>query len=621
MSRLDRHIATALAVAAVCAPPALGATPPAARFALECLTASAVLIWAITKPRPWQLIALPFVSLILCGLQVIPLPRSLVLSVASGSGMAWQVAVAGAAPSWITVSVDPHATAVACGRLFLGLATIASVADLAKMHITRRILQSGLAISALVVWGLGVVFPPQRHNTRSILGGVDFSGPIEFWLTPLKRPLETAAFGYRRAVAIGGDSYPVIDWGVGDGFGSYVVSNHFAGAVVLTLPAAMAWLMFLFWKRMPAAASYAAACAALATAAWVVGGLAGSRAGVCALLAGGFTCLAFAAEQRLARRVFAGAAVMCVAGICAGTVLLYGRWQGVADVVPEAFRKPVMSMLNDSRAAATAIAFRVFRGSPFFGTGLSTFGEISSNKEWGGVPWYFAHNDYAQWAAETGLFGVAMAAAGGRFLLKRAASVLKQPWQPERLLDAGAWGALVGIAAHSAFDWNLHVPANAFLACIVVGLALSSGSPAADAARPPAGPVRARRDTSRQRGLTVGFCIGCLVAIGLLGRDYQAARVEGRLRRAVTAARAVLVNPAAPSAEAKLQAAVDAGERMAKLDPKNPQLAVLLGQANMFLSVEPQPIDDADERRQAAKAWFRRARESSAVCVGVPEPR
>ena len=609
-------VAFFLALGSVCAPIALGGTPPVARFALESLVAASACLWAIANRQCPRMLAVPLISLVLAAAQCTPLPSRLILPFAPSPALAWKTAGEDAPLRWPTISVDPHATLLASHRLLLALATIVMVADLARSAGNRQILSGGLAASAIFALGLGFVFPPQRNNARVILGGVDFAGPIEFWLTPVVRPLETAAFGYRRDVAVGVDSYPVIDWGVGDGFGSYLISNHFAGAIALTLPAAMGWLLFLGGKRLSAAACGAAAMAVLGAAAWVVGGLAGSRAGVCAVVAAGVSCLALAAQQKASRWVFSIAAAACAAGVFGGMVLLYGRWSGIVELVPAAFRQSVVSMLSDGRATATAIAFRVFRGSPFFGTGLSTFGEINSNKEWGGVPLYFAHNDYAQWTAETGLFGVMLAGVAAWFVLKQAAAFMRLPWHPDRALDAGAWGGLAGIAAHSAFDWNLHVPANAFLACVVVGLAIASGSPPVAAAAAAAPPLRPR--PLWQQGLPWALCGACLVAIVFLGRDYQAARSEAQLRQALTKARIATADPAKDSAAPDLLAAVESGDRMAKWDPGNAQLAALLGQANLVLSIEPQPIEQANQRRQTAKAWFRKAKRNSAVCFGIP---
>jgi len=614
-------IAAGLGAAAVFMPVLLGATPPGARFSLECVLATAALAWAVTKAQQWRMLLAVLAILACVSVQAVPMPDEVLLKLASGSALAWKLASEVPAASWHTISVDPHATILAGYRLFLAAATVLLVSDVASRPAPRRILQAGIAAAALVIWGLGLAFPPERDNTRTILGSIDFSGPIEFWLTPLKRPLETAAFGYRRVVHAGADSYPVIDWGVGDGFGSYVISNHFAGAIVIALPMALAWLLFLTRDRLPDTVRYALAVGVLGGALWTVGVMAGSRAGMGALLVSGTVFMACSVATPLARRIWGGIVIACSTAVGMMAVVLYSGWQGLIQYVPAPLQKPAISLLTDSRAIATGIAKRLFWGSPWLGTGLSTYGELTAYSEANAVPWYFAHNDYAQWAAETGVIGIAVAVAVAIVVVRRGIRFYQGPFQLERLLTAGAWGGLAGIAAHSLFDCNLHVPANAFLACIVGGLALSSEPPNAHAAPMTPSPPPQGRMRFGQRALSGAFCVACLLAIGVLACDYQAARAEAGLRIALTAARMVALDPKKPSAPLELERAVIMGERVAEQDPSNPQLAVLLGQANLVLSNEPQPIDQANERRQAAEAWFQRARRNSAVAFGIPSER
>lgn len=614
-------IAAGLGAAAVVMPVLLGATPPSARFFLECSMATAALVWAVAKAPSCQTLLTALTVVICVSGQALPMPDKVLVQLATCSALAWKLASEVPAASWHTISVDPHATILAGYRLFLAASTVLLVSDVANRTTPRRILQAGIAAAALVIWGLGLAFPPERDNTRTILGSIDLSGPIEFWLTPLKRPLETAAFGYRRVVQSGADSYPVIDWGVGDGFGSYVISNHFSGAIVIALPMALAWLLFFTRDRLPAFVRCSLAVGVLGAALWTVGMMAGSRAGMGALLVSGTVFMACSAATPLGRRFWGGIAISCSTAVGIMAIVLYGGWQGLLQHVPAPLRKLAISLLTDSRAVATGIAKRLFWGSPWFGTGLGTYGELTVHSEANAVPWYFAHNDYAQWAAETGVMGIAVAVAVTIVFVEKGFRFYREPFQPERLLAAGAWGGLAGIAAHSAFDWNLHVPANAFLACIVAGLALTSTAPVAQAAT--ASPLVPSRWRSRfgQHAVTSAFCITCLVSIGLLACDYQAARAEAGLRAALTAARMGALDSTKPLIPPELQQAVITGEQVADLDPSNPQLAALLGQANLVLSTEPQPIDQANERRQAAKEWFQRARQNSAVAFGVPIDR
>ena len=181
------------------------------------------------------------------------------------------------------------------------------------------------------------------------------------------------------------------------------------------------------------------------------------------------------------------------------------------------------------------------------------------------------------------------------------------------MIDAGAWAALAGAAAHGVFDWTMHAPANAFLACLVVGLCLSSVAQ-------PKGQPTAPLPAWRGRGAAVVFSMACVVSLLLLARDAFTDLTLEDLRRATTAARIAAKDPTKPSAAPVLTAAIERGERAARLDPANWQLAALLGQASLHLATDPQVADSAEARQIAAEKWFKAARRNSAATRGLPEP-
>ena len=227
----------------------------------------------------------------------------------------------------------------------------------------------------------------------------------------------------------------------------------------------------------------------------------------------------------------------------------------------------------------------------------------------------YAHNDYAQLLAETGLVGAAVLVAAVAVWLTRLARFRREAGWPARLVGAGAWAALAGIAAHSAFDWNLHVPANALLACLVAGLAAASAPPAGPPAAPPTGGSLLRR-----RGPAVLLAAASILAAVLLARDAATETTRRELREALVAARLADRHADRPRAAGQLATAIAAGERMARWDPASAELSMLLGQACLHLAAEPQPIDQADAAMEAARRWFAAARRRSAAGLGLPEP-
>jgi hypothetical protein len=226
---------------------------------------------------------------------------------------------------------------------------------------------------------------------------------------------------------------------------------------------------------------------------------------------------------------------------------------------------------------------------------------------------YFAHNDYAQFLAEAGLLGAGILGAAAWALGWRLWRFCRERPAATRLIDAGAWAALAGAGAHSFFDWNMHAPANALLACIVAGLAISSVAPIPDRKQA----ISPAWANTTLRYATVFACLGM---IPLLCRDAFTADTLDELRRANTAARVQAKKPDAAPAKPLLEAAIDRGVRAIEIDPGNWQLAAMLGQANLHLAAGEQAIAEAEATRLAAAQWFATARRNSAATRGLPAP-
>jgi hypothetical protein len=577
--------------------------------------ALAAIIWAASaKTLRWGLL-LPLAALAATLLQIVPLPDSLLLNIAPISTGAWKVAHEGLPGARGSISIDPAATATAARRLLLGLATVAVVADLGRQQSFRRWLAAAVGTAGAIVVLLGLLFPVTSKE-RILLGFVDLKGPIDYWLTPLNARVQTAGFGYPATVKAGDLAFTVDEGASGDGFGPYIVSNHFAGALCLTIPMVLAAWLAWSRQRIPAAAAYAGLTVGLLFALWVSGGLASSRAGAVALGFAGIVFLALSARNARARRIGFAATAASAAAVLFMMLVLFGWFPGLADSVPAGVREKVVAILRDPRVDAAKVAMRMFFASPLLGTGLSTFGDIYPRFNRGPHMMYFAHNDYAQLLAETGLVGGGFAVAFAWMLFKRLRGFLRAPETADSLINAGAWAGVAGIAAHSAFDWNLHVPANAFLAAILTGLAAAS-APLATATQGKNRPAIRMSAAIWPRAV---FIAACGLSVLLLGRDALSEQAQGRLRGAITAERIAVKDPTRPSAIQRVAAAVKAGESAAKRDPANAHLAAAIAQGCALLATEDQPIDEANRYRKAVEQWAKRARLHCAEPRGLPEP-
>jgi len=633
-----RTAAEAVAVGCLCAaavlgPLALGGTATWSRLGIETAMAAAIVLWAASRPRPRRLVALPLAVAAVACLQIVPLPAWLVRLVAPVSAAEWRQAAEATAASlpWQTISVDPASTAAGIRRLLLGLGTIAVVRDLGRRPAPRAALVAALALAAVVIWACGIAFPVDR-GTRVLLGFIDLKGPLTLRDSPLEEPVQSAGTNFPQIVRVAGMRYEADGWTVGDGFGSYVSSNHFAGGVELTLPFVCS-LLLAGWRsrRLP---DWLGLClvAGISTAGvWTTFRMAGSRAGGASLLLGSLVLLALGAGPKWPRRITVTALVAYSLVLAACLAAFFGPWRGLERFIPEDWQPALQSLRGDGRVVASRVAGWILAGSPLFGTGFDTFGEMQPRYLEDRSFLHYAHNDYAQLLAETGLVGLGLGLALMAMLVGRVRRFARDARNPWRTIDAAAWAALAALALHSAFDWNLHIPANALLACLVAGLALGSvrraagglpaGPTALGDAPPAASPsLAARRDAPAV--LTAVLVLATLLSVALLARDAATTFTRRHIATAITAARQAeqgrtLAQPTAAESTAAestadiaamLTAAIDRGERAARLAPGDAQLAVLLGQAHLHRAAAAAADADMPSDTAAAAAWFRKAR-------------
>lgn len=584
-----------------------------AMAALHVATAIAVCLWAVFLCPDRHSMAFPLLCFLAALFQLAPLPDSLLGMIAPVSAGAWKIVHAQQNDAWACVSIEPGETASSARRMLLAIGTVAAVSGLAARCVWRNALVAALATTGAMIWSLGLLFPG-RVNSFLILGLVDSRGPFINGRTPLEPPVATASFGFPEPVRVAGQQYLADAWTLGDVFGSYVITNHFAGALTLTIPClAAAWLVAAR-RWMPAWLNRCVAASLFAGGFATIALLVKSRAGAASFVMATLTFLLMAAPAGAWRR---GIAVLTIgyAGMLTVFVLaLFGPIHDVELWFPQEIQPVLSALLKDGRVLATHVAQRMFLASPVLGTGLGTYGDLYPRMVGDGEPLYFAHNDYAQLLAESGLVGLGLSMAPAVALAGAAKYFWRHAAGVDRTLGAAAWAALAGIGIHSFFDWNLHVPANALLTCVAAGLALASGA-------------GERRDYATRRGSRRGkafvaavLMLAVVVSAGYLVRDAISERAQRNLREAIVAARLHAMHPSMASPQDKLVKAIAIGEHMARWDPGDAQLAVALGQAHLHLTAFPMALDDMEACLASAEKWFRVARQNCAICRGIAEP-
>ena len=278
------------------------------------------------------------------------------------------------------------------------------------------------------------------------------------------------------------------DWGVPQvdivprARGPFVDPDHFANYLAMILPLVVAGGMFRSdlvprrWRGavgfVCAAVGFTMTCAillSLSRAGWIAGAV--GLATLAAMLVG----VPEERRERFAPRLSGRTMRLAAAGfalmVVAALVIVGPVGRGLTDV---RLRQAVMGSEFSERYTMWRDSLGMIRDFPAFGVGLGCWGELFTRyvkPPWS--PWYFfreAHDDYIQFAAETGAIGLA-AFGWLAFVLIRAMRRGQRTQDPKRWPMLAAVLASVAVAGfHELFDFSLHMPANAIMLTILVAV-------------------------------------------------------------------------------------------------------------------------------------------------------
>ena len=276
--------------------------------------------------------------------------------------------------------------------------------------------------------------------------------------------------------------------------GSFVNHNHFAGFMELLIPIPIALVVSNAIRQSRILYALAATMMTIAAIAAL------SRGGMISLAAGGlFVLIAAVYKSRgdagddfydadeddtdEARRLpwafnLAGGAIIAAA-IVVGTLLV-----GSEPVLDRLTNNSVASSnagaqnFDNARGWMWRNSWTIFRANPITGVGLGAYQTAFPNYSDGdgirqyGKEYVFdrAHNDYLQILTDTGLIGGACAVWFAGALLLGIRRSLKLRNSLNSGLAIGLSAAVVSLAVHSFFDFNLQLPAIALLFLIVAAV-------------------------------------------------------------------------------------------------------------------------------------------------------
>lgn len=167
--------------------------------------------------------------------------------------------------------------------------------------------------------------------------------------------------------------------------------------------------------------------------------------------------------------------VILLVSLIAIDLFVVGTYFGTQRVVE---RIAQTSVETEDREQVAGYALDMWKDFPVFGSGLGSFPAVFPrySKEATIGTYTHAHNDYVEFAAETGLIGFALLAL--MVTMSFAVALRAHYLRGDPVMRGTSFAAMMGIIAlmmHSTVDFNLQIPANALTFMFVLALAWVSG--------------------------------------------------------------------------------------------------------------------------------------------------
>lgn len=161
--------------------------------------------------------------------------------------------------------------------------------------------------------------------------------------------------------------------------------------------------------------------------------------------------------------------MVLIATLVVVDIFIVGAYFGVERVVERIQRTEI-----ETERPEAVRALEVWKDFPVFGSGLGSFSVVFPRYSGPGLVEHYthAHNDYVQFACETGIVGVGL--LGLLVMMSFAAALRAQYVRQDPLMRGVSFGAMMAIIAlgiHSAVDFNLQIPANALTFMLVLAFA------------------------------------------------------------------------------------------------------------------------------------------------------
>jgi O-antigen ligase len=282
---------------------------------------------------------------------------------------------------------------------------------------------------------------------------------------------------------------------IGSATGTYINHNHFAGLLEMILPLALCLALYNWQKARSRMRGHSVRAFVrhvgdpemikcflllLASAVFFLALVFSfSRMGLISMLASlGVIASVVLAGRR--RDPLPAALVLLVVAACVAAV----AWVGVAPVVShfeELSRDDPIARGTEGRLALWKDTLEIIRERPWTGAGLGSF-EFAFTRVQSHELAYtveHAHNDYLEFSAELGIPAASLLFLAFFFLAARTLQTsLRARSGRTRALALGILAGTSALLVHSLADFNLHIPANALVFSVLLGMGVAMSAEA-----------------------------------------------------------------------------------------------------------------------------------------------
>jgi len=242
-------------------------------------------------------------------------------------------------------------------------------------------------------------------------------------------------------------------------FGPFLNRNHYAGLMAMLIPLTLG--LAFTRKRRERQMLFGFFGVIMSVSLF----LSLSRAGIVSFLAGISVFALFLLWKKFkAKKIWALASFLLI-------VLLYLLYIGIDPIIDRFYKTDIT---REARIAVWAETLRAFKDFYLTGSGLGTFMNVFQLYSPEPIVYLYdhAHNDYLEFILEGGLIGAILLLSVLTFLI---ICIVRGRWDGKTgIIKISFLSSIVTISAHSAFDFNLHIPSNALVLAAILGMAFAN---------------------------------------------------------------------------------------------------------------------------------------------------